>query len=501
MTGIERLRTIAGSWDAYGLGGALGDVARQIERERACDADIIENVRLIVGGVVDEMERHILGHEGMDDSPVARWARELREALGGEGHDSAADVSMSADDLLPQEDRDAIAWVRDHGGLEEVEAHWSGRVPLTSVKRMVELHKSKRERLKAHISSLERVCAERRDKIIELRKTIAEMRPRLMPEGMEWLLDVWPKWSNGEYCKFGDWWKSEMYGEHEPNQFRKLSIYTPEQLDEWGQGDGESYGYEWDFVRPSDSKYRPDKAEPPAPKVLDADGVEIRVGDTVWTDYGDGPWTVTKITTAHAWHVYGESDELGSLDMPPSTLTHRAPVLAADGKPLREGETVWSVDSGTRYTVEKITDELIPIKCCSEMGSTVSLHPSQLTHERPVLDVDGAPIKVGDTVWYRTGAARGVVESIDANSILPLVVYRGDSGELYRDAAKDVTHTKPEIDTWERIEEDATKLSPYYYARDVMGLDTDKMPPKESRRIDMMRDLVRRARALAGRDA
>ena len=54
--------------------------------------------------------------------------------------------------------------------------------------------------------------------------------------------------------------------------------------------------------------------------------------------------------------------------------------------PLREGETVWSVDSGIRYTVEKITDGIIPIKCRSEMGSTVSLHPSQLTHERPVSD-------------------------------------------------------------------------------------------------------------------
>ena len=108
-----------------------------------------------------------------------------------------------------------------------------------------------------------------------------EISRRLMPEGMEWLLDVWPKWSNGEYCKFGDWWKSDKYGEPEPNQFSNLSIYTPEQLREWGQDDGDNYGYEWDFVRPSDPKYRPDKAEPPAPKVLDADGVEIREGDTV----------------------------------------------------------------------------------------------------------------------------------------------------------------------------------------------------------------------------
>lgn len=25
-----------------------------------------------------------------------------------------------------------------------------------------------------------------------------------LPEGVEWLLEVWPKWSNGEYCRFGD---------------------------------------------------------------------------------------------------------------------------------------------------------------------------------------------------------------------------------------------------------------------------------------------------------
>ena len=42
------------------------------------------------------------------------------------------------------------------------------------------------------------------------------------------------------------------------------------------------YGYEWDFVRPSDPKYRPDKSEPPAPNVLDADGAEIRERRDVW---------------------------------------------------------------------------------------------------------------------------------------------------------------------------------------------------------------------------
>ena len=167
---------------------------------------------------------------------------------------------------------------------------------------------------------------------VALRQADEEMKglkARLMPEGMEWLLEVWPKWSNGEYCKFGDWWKSGKYGEPEPKQFLKLSIYTPEQLREWGQDDGDHFGYEWDFMRPSDPKYRPDKVEPPAPKVLDADGVEIREGDEVWPKYpsdrddeqvvraivltllGDGRVEVeSEYPTGAKFHEYVQSDQL-----------------------------------------------------------------------------------------------------------------------------------------------------------------------------------------------
>lgn len=111
MTGIEQMRKLGADAMRGGeVGRAICDIADQIERERACDADAIENVRLIVGGVIDEMESHVSGVEGAEDSPVARWARELREALGcaDEEHDPAADVSVSAYDLLPQEDREMM---------------------------------------------------------------------------------------------------------------------------------------------------------------------------------------------------------------------------------------------------------------------------------------------------------------------------------------------------------------------------------------------------------
>lgn len=183
-----------------------------------------------------------------------------------------------------------------------------------------------------------RSCAAMSDaryaEIQELRAEMEAMRPRLMPEGIEWLLEVWPKWSNGEYCKFGDWWVSDNYGEPKPKQFRKLSIYTPEQLDEWGQGDGESYGYEWDFLRPSDPKYRPDKVELPAPKALGADRVEIREGDTVYEVEGTG----------HAYKVVG--------------------IRVGDGDPLTP--TVVTCDVGD--------------------GTSEHFLPSQLTHQRPEVD-------------------------------------------------------------------------------------------------------------------
>ena len=136
MTGIERLREfVAGispdiavcgvtttSYDSEHmeevrarLRDYLADIAGQIEREQGGRVS-----RMRVLSVVSDMEHHILGHEGMEDSPVVRWARELRRALGGDGHDPAKDVSVSAYDLLPEEEREAIACVRDHGGLDSV---------------------------------------------------------------------------------------------------------------------------------------------------------------------------------------------------------------------------------------------------------------------------------------------------------------------------------------------------------------------------------------------
>lgn len=236
----------------------------------------------------------VMGRPAPRDEVVARLADLI---------DTGEDTTVDAYDLLPVEDREALRWVHGHGGLNEV----------------------RRDYQDAYNRRSEMCAALGVDDDMGWSDAMAEMVKRLMPEGMEWLVEVWPKWSNGEYCKFGDWWKSDKYGEPEPRQFRKLSIYTPDQLREWGQDDGESYGYEWDFMRPSDPKYRPDKVEPPAPKVLDADGAEIREGDTVWLTDGRGPWSVSRTVYADRLRVICDDEKNGHLNVFPENITHRAP--------------------------------------------------------------------------------------------------------------------------------------------------------------------------------
>ena len=249
MTGIERLRGIGTdyvehSWSEVGKsrGMLMLDIADQIERERACDADTIENVRLIVGGVVDEMEHHILGHEGADDSPVARWARELRRALksdtsDGRGaqnpsctdaaeaadvtseaqkvtRDPAEDVSMSAYDLLPADEREAIAWVREHGGLD-------------SVKKLLDWvvgHCSTRQQLDFDFWLSGRVMYELgfEEDMADRDEVERRLLARLMPEGMEWLVDAWPRFEGGEPVRFLD--DFERYGEE--NGVSAVTMYS-----------------------------------------------------------------------------------------------------------------------------------------------------------------------------------------------------------------------------------------------------------------------------------
>ena len=200
---------------------------------------------------------------------------------------------------------------------------------------------------------------------------MAELRKRLMPEGMEWpTVDDKPVviGERMRSCGIDD---CKVVGIDPANS--RLILAS-------------------DNIEEGKATYFADFAEDchrPAPKVLDADGVEIRVGDTVY--YVDGREQRVNTVARHTDDgcvQFGRINEAGYVTyceaacIQPNQLTHRAPVLAADGKPLREGETVYKLDDDRPYTLKRFDGDHVYINAG---GSSFDIwtFPNKLTHERP----------------------------------------------------------------------------------------------------------------------
>ena len=363
MTGIERLREWADGYAELGkdhttidvvpsgMATLLSSIADQIERERVS--------RMRVLSVVTEMERHILGHEGAEDSPVARWARELREALGGDGRKPANYASISAYDLRPEEDREAIAWVRERGGLDAVKRRW--------------------ECLSYYADPVPRACMEKR--LARLQRQIDESHAALRRR-REVISEL-----NHRACDLTR--KCAERGE----TIRELSGKVAKQSDEL-------------------RVMRDVIAETCARLGVEGTGSTVDDAQVIWREI--------------------------SRRLMPANLTHRAPVLAADGRPLEVGQTVWGAKGGSYHLT--------------------SVHDGKVFAR------------------YGGGSFGAEVESA------------GGEG-LYRLRADQLTHERPVADTWERLQEDAGCTATKYNERRGTIFTTKQQ---------VARDLVRRAKKLAG---
>ena len=374
--------------------------------------------------------------------PGGRKLLDIADQIERETERRPTDTTMSAYDLLGEEDREALRWVSEHGGLSHVKEHWSGRVAQSHVHNMAERHKAKIARMQSHIEFVQRKCRERQEHICELNKLKrayvdalngvckrlgltdgtglpdmpeviwTELDRRIMPEGMEW-----PTWDDSRPLTYDD----------APDETIAVALSL----------DGSCWAPMCDL--PGTWYERGERVRRPAPKVLDADGAEIRVGDSVWDMGGNGPYEVVRFTE----HGYVRIKSDFGLEQSAfrERLTHRAPVLATDGRPLREGETVWGINGAT-YRVTGLHD-----------GEVFASH-------------------IG-------GSLGAEVES-------------GGSG-LYCLRAEQLTHERSVVDTWERLDDDATLPAATYCER--MGfVDDGVYSPEEL----MACDLVRRAKALAG---
>lgn len=177
---------------------------------------------------------------------------------------------------------------------------------------------------------------------------------------------------------------------------------------------------------------------------------------------------------------------------------------------------MWEVDgTGHPFKVVSIRPStgraMEPTVVTCDVGDGTSEHilPSQLTHQRHVLDADGVPIKVGDTVYFTDGREQECSTVVHAKYDYKDEPYvqLGRLNEVgyptYTNCScidpSQLTHTKHEpIDSWDKWREEML-MSVKSYVSNVMGEET--LGVEYSKLEDMAtRDLMCRAKALAERE-
>lgn len=324
-------------------------------------------------------------------------ARLIRDAVERDGEGA---TTVSAYDLLSEDEREAIAWVRERGGLDAVEK-------------------------------------------------------RLMPEGMEW-----------------------PTVDGKPVDFK--TVYVPslgvlEAVSIYNNGACDVMSHDGIIKSAKDIHIE-------NPEVLDADGAEIREGDVLYSVETGDYVIVDSIEPGNPWFAIAD----GALQHC-SKFTHRAPVLAADGKPLEVGQTVWRDDGEMLEVLYLRPDGLVD--CCGEIE-----RPERLTHERPVLDADGVEVRVGDTV-YVLGFGEPLTVKGFTDDGRVLMSFHDENSLGYKPSK--LTHEQP--DTWERLEHDAEKTVCEYFGANYDCANC----PLEPDRCDgeAKKDIIRRAKKLAERVA
>ena len=199
-------------------------------------------------------------------------------------------------------------------------------------------------------------CMKTRDRLEEMADAVGDAAKRIIPEGMEWPT------VDGKPVDFVTGYEPSL------GVLEAVSIYS--------NGSCEVMSHDGIVKNVKDIHIA-------RPKVLDADGVEIRVGETVWdTETGCGR-TVRAINDNGTVEFDGHENRgwFGKF------FTHRAPVLAADGRPLREGETVYVVGGdGPAYVFDGMSDNvdgLAVLHCHDKPYVGTVFRVDQLTHEPP----------------------------------------------------------------------------------------------------------------------
>ena len=433
---------------------------------------------------VHEWDQGEINHD-LDDV-LAR----IRDQIKAELNDakSAQQTSASAYDLLPEEDREAIEWVREHGGIAEVEK-------------------------------------------------------RLMPEGMEW-----PRFDDGEPVRIGDEisWKDDggkvnsielqdggyfilnaADGEEDwihPQCFPGERVKHPERKGSRLDGCCPCGSYKCDefafYDQDRGKDVFADKCLVPELRKLRESGIR-----TIASCCGHGTMRPNIVVAPECEDEMrrqgyeGRCNKFGVLEFTAKSECPAPKVLDAGGVEIRVGDTVYRVSKSTfdpEYDALTVTDirtkpGLTPIEVKNSHNGYLYGKPEDFTHRAPVLAADGKPLRVGDTVWSKAGEFEGErkVKSMHVdNDDAPYAMF-SDGDEPLSCLCCLLTHQRP--DSWERLGEDCAKSDVDYCAeRGLLDSSCDVVEGDGSTRHctdcgctcgeKMARDIVRRAKALAERD-
>lgn len=177
--------------------------------------------------------------------------------------------------------------------------------------------------------------------------------------------------------------------------------------------------------------------------------------------------------------------------------------LDADGVPIHIGDVLYS--SGNECRVVSVTvkaDEACVGVHTDEGAFLPSVNPKYLSRkstellESEVLDADGVPIEVGDTVYCDEEVRPLEVVRLHAGDGGYCTVGVKDSeGRIISADAPRLSHKSP--DSWEKLADDVADFDAFEYCVDVLEIDTSDFSEAQERRT-MKADVIRRAKKLAG---
>lgn len=175
---------------------------------------------------------------------------------------------------------------------------------------------------------------------------------------------------------------------------------------------------------------------------------------------------------------------------------------SVDGVTVVPGDVLWDSD-GTRRRVTEVRfwreGCYVVMDDRSEWGGLVMDREYARTEPpKPVLDRDGVPIEVGDTVWDEQGFRYTVANPcISYGSLKGRVKAELPTGLFINIWPEALTHERP--DSWGRLEEDAGKGACDYFGSSEFSCKECHFFGREHDCSGLMAmDIVRRAKALAG---